>query len=114
MGCVFYLDFIVFYKDAPQPPSPPPSPGGPTDEERNKGKFRYFAAISEAFMRWTPYSFGGIEGFRIYAPMGTGIMYFWMPHYMVGSVGTPQPKRFSSPPKIRRAPRGLARLKLQV
>ena len=78
--------FHVFYKsDAPQPPSPP-SPSGPTDEERNRGKFKYFVAMSEAFTRWTPYSFGGIEGFRIYAPMGTGLMYFWMPHYMMEGI----------------------------
>ena len=64
--------FTVFYKTAIATPSP-----GPTDEQRNRGKFRYFSAMSEAFLRWTPYSIQGVEGYRIYAPMGTGLIYFF-------------------------------------
>ena len=79
-GNTYYPDgsggtpFHVFYKsDAPQPPSP----AAPTDEERNRGKFKYFAAMSEPFTRWTAYAYLGAEGYRIYAPMGTGLVYFF-------------------------------------
>jgi hypothetical protein len=101
--------FKVFFKTSS--PLPPPSPSGPTDEQLNKGRFRYFAAMSEAFMRWTPYSIQGIGGFRTYAPMSTGQDYFFpysLMQYMRGDqlifekgVGVPQ-RRFLRPPSWKR------------
>ena len=88
--------FTVFYKTegGPPPPPPPPSPfAGGSTEERNQGRFKYFAVMSEAFSRMGPYSFGSVAYFDFYSPMRTLDAYYQVKPFMVG---VPQrPYRYS-------------------